>query len=270
MLGELLERGYEYAFVANVDNLGAVVEPAIVSWFAGERLPFVMEVADRTEADRKGGHLARRRGDGLVLREIAQTPDEDVAAFQDVGRHRYFNTNTLWLNLRTLAEVMEERAGLLGLPMIANRKTVDPADPSSPEVFQLETAMAAAIAAFEGAAALRVPRTRFSPVKTTDDLLAVRSDAYRLTEDYHVELVPERAGLPPVVELDRDYFKLIGDFESRFPHGPPSLARCERLVVAGDVLFGRGVVVRGSVAIENPDPAQLRIEDSAVLERASD
>ena len=44
-----------------------------------------MEVADRTEADRKGGHVARRReGDGLVLREIAQTPDEDVDAFQDI------------------------------------------------------------------------------------------------------------------------------------------------------------------------------------------
>src|SRR5204863_6333635 len=133
MLGELLERGYEYAFVSNADNLGATLNERILGWFARERLPFAMEVADRTEADRKGGHLARRRDGGLVLRETAQTPDEDLDAFQDVARHRYFNTNNLWVNLRTLADVLEERGGVLGLPLIANRKTVDPSDPESPE-----------------------------------------------------------------------------------------------------------------------------------------
>ena len=35
-----------------------------------------------------------------------------------------------------------------------------------------------------GAAALRVSRARFSPVKTTGDLLAIRSDAYLLTDDH--------------------------------------------------------------------------------------
>ncbi len=100
MLDELLERDYRYAFVSNADNLGAVLEPRILAWIAGEGIPFVMEVADRTEADRKGGHIARRRdGSGLVLREIAQTPDEDVDAFQDIDRHRFFNTNTLWVDL---------------------------------------------------------------------------------------------------------------------------------------------------------------------------
>src|SRR3712207_5915962 len=92
-------------------------------------LPIFMEVCDRTEADRKGGHLARRPGAGLVLREIAQTPDEDVGAFQDLGRHRYFNTNNLWVNLPALADVLQARDNVLGLPMIVNRKTVDPGDP---------------------------------------------------------------------------------------------------------------------------------------------
>src|SRR5215208_5233937 len=67
MLAELLEHGYEFAFVANSDNLGAVLEPRILSWFAREELPFAMEVADRTQADRKGGHPARLRAGGLVL-----------------------------------------------------------------------------------------------------------------------------------------------------------------------------------------------------------
>src|SRR5919206_3408335 len=192
MLDELLERGYRYAFVSNADNLGAVLEPRILAWMAGERIPFVMEVADRTEADRKGGHIARRRGDGLVLREIAQTPDDDLDAFQDVDRHRFFNANSLWLDLRALRDTLEARDGVLGLPMIVNSKTVDPSDSSSPEVFQLETAMGAAIGAIEGAAALHVPRSRFAPVKTTDQLLAVRSDAFVLRADASVDLAPGR------------------------------------------------------------------------------
>src|SRR4051812_6422935 len=103
MLETMLDKGYEYAFVANSDNIGAVLEPRILAWFAREELPFAMEVADRTEADKKGGHIARRRADGgLLLREVAQTPDDDVDSFQDTSRHRYFNTNNLWINLHSL------------------------------------------------------------------------------------------------------------------------------------------------------------------------
>jgi UTP--glucose-1-phosphate uridylyltransferase len=197
-----------------------------------------------------------------VLRETAQTPDEDMDAFQDTTRHRFFNCNTIWVDLRALSRTLEERGGVLGLPMIVNRKTVDPTDSSSPEVIQLETAMGAAIDVFEGAAALHVPRSRFVPVKTTNELLALRSDAYELADDWTVGLVPARDGRPPLVELDPDYFKLLSDFEARFAAGAPSLARCDRLTVTGDVSFGRGVVARGSVTVEGP----RRIEDGAVLE----
>jgi UTP--glucose-1-phosphate uridylyltransferase len=259
LLAELRERGYEQALVSNSDNLGAVVEPRIAAWFAREGLPFAMEVADRTEADRKGGHIARRRG-ALVLRETAQTPDEDEDAFQDIDRHRYFNANTLWVSLGALERLMEERDNVLGLAMIVNRKTVDPSDSSSPEVIQLETAMGAAIGVFEGAAAIRVPRSRLVPVKTTDDLLALRSDAYELTEDYRLR------GRAPYIELDPGHFKLLPDFEDRFAHGPPSLKECERLVVKGDVAFGRGVTVRGSVTVEQRGDRRLVIEEGAVLE----
>jgi UTP--glucose-1-phosphate uridylyltransferase len=267
MLDALLEAGYEYAFVANVDNLGAVIEPRILAWFARERIPFLMEVADRTESDRKGGHLAQRADGGLVLREVAQTPDEDLDAFQDITRHRFFNTNTLWIDLRALAAVLEERGGVLGLPMIVNRKTVDPGDPDSPAVYQLETAMGAAIDVFDGARAIRVPRTRFAPVKTTNDLLALRSDAYVLHDDGRIALAPERSdGSAPVVDLDPKHFKLVRDFDARFAAGPPSLVACERLTVRGDVAFGGGVVVRGTVTIEQGQGGQRRIEDGAVLE----
>jgi UTP--glucose-1-phosphate uridylyltransferase len=263
-LAQMLERGYRYAFVSNADNLGAVLEPAILAWLADEGVPFLMEVADRTPADRKGGHLARRGGGGLVLREVAQTADEDSGAFQDIERHRYFNTNSIWLDLQALAEVLEPH-GFVELPMIVNRKTLDPADPGSPPVIQLETAMGAAIDAFDGARALRVPRTRFLPVKTTDDLLVLRSDAYRLDESSHVVLVPERKGAAPLAELDRSHFKLIDDFEARFPAGPPSLVGCDSLTVRGDVHFGAGVVVRGTVTIDAGDEP-LTVADGSVLE----
>jgi UTP--glucose-1-phosphate uridylyltransferase len=220
-----------------------------------------MEVFEGTEADRKGGHIARRRdGSGLVLREIAQTPDEDVDAFQDTDRHRFFNTNTLWVDLEALRGLLDERDGVLGLPMIVNRKTVDPSDSSSPAVLQLETAMGAAIGVFDGAAALHVPRARFAPVKTTNNLLVVRSDAYELADDWTVQLAPGRDTIP-IVELS-DEFKLLRDFEDRFPAGPPSLIEAERLEVEGDVRFGRDVKVRGRVHIDGP----AEIPDGAVLE----
>jgi UTP--glucose-1-phosphate uridylyltransferase len=264
MLDTLLERGYRYAFVSNSDNLGATLEPRILAWFAREQLPFLMEVADRTQADRKGGHLARLHDDGLVLRESAQTPEQDIDAFRDIDHHRFFNTNNLWLNLESLAEVLRERDGVLGLPMIVNRKAVDPSDASTPAVLQLEAAMGAAIGVFGGAEAIRVPRRRFAPVKATDDLLAVRSDAYVVTGEARVELAPERDERPPIVELDPQYYKLLGQFEPRFPAGPPSLVACERLKVVGDVVFGRDVEIRGTVVIEHSD-GQLRIEDGAEL-----
>jgi UTP--glucose-1-phosphate uridylyltransferase len=267
MLGALLEAGYEYAFVANVDNLGAVMDERILAWFARERIPFAMEVADRTPADRKGGHLARRLDGGLVLREVAQTPDGDIDAFQDIERHRYFNTNTLWIDLRALSQVLDERGGVLGLPMLVNRKTVDPGDPDSTPVLQLETAMGAAIDVVDGAQAIRVARARFAPVKTTDDLLALRSDAYELHDDARIVLAAAREGSgAPLVDLDPSYFKLIRDFDARFAAGAPSLVDCESLTVRGDVAFGAGVVVRGAVEIEHDGPDQLVLDDATVLE----
>jgi UTP--glucose-1-phosphate uridylyltransferase len=260
MLATLLERGYRYAFVSNSDNLGAVLEPRILTWIAREEVPFVMEVARRTEADRKGGHVARRPDDGLLLRETAQTPEEDLEKLQDVGRHRYVNTNNLWVDLEALRTTLDARDGVLGLPIIVNRKTVDPSDPSSPAVVQLETAMGAAVGVFDGARALHVPRRRFAPVKTTNDLLALRSDAYVLGDDHRVELASQRDD-PPVIDLDSEYYKLIGDFEARFPAGAPSLVECERLAVRGDVTFGRDVVVRGAVLVEGP----AQVADCAIL-----
>jgi UTP--glucose-1-phosphate uridylyltransferase len=100
------------------------------------------------------------------------------------------------------------------------------------------------------------------PVKTTEDLLSLRSDAYVMSDGPRVELAPSRAGTPPVIDLDSSYYKLVPQLEERFPGGPPSLIECDRLAVEGDVRFGSGVVVRGSVRLSGP----RTVDDGAVLE----
>jgi UTP--glucose-1-phosphate uridylyltransferase len=265
MLDALRERGIRYAMLSNADNLGAKLDPRIPAYMAAHEIPFLMEVVQGTEADRKGGHVARRRSDGqLLLRETAQTPPEDEDSFRDFRRWRYYNTNNLWVDLDVLAQTLEQADGVLELPLIVNRKTVDPRDADSTPVIQLESAMGAAIESFTGASLLLVPRTRFAPVKTTDDLLVLRSDVYAVSDESDVEPIPERADNLPYVALDKRFYRLIDEFERRFPAGPPSLREAERLVVHGDVTFAEGVVVRGAVKLDVDEPT--RLEPGTVLE----
>lgn len=265
LLAALRARGIRWAFVSNSDNLGAVLDVDILGWVAAEEVSFVMEVADRSEADKKGGHLACRADGGLLLRETAQCPADDRGAFEDVRRHRYFNTNNLWIDLEVLARLLDERRGILGLPMITNEKPVDPDDPASPRVVQLETAMGAAIAVFEGARALHVSRERLVPVKTTSDLLALWSDAYDLADDFRVVPSPRRTEPDLLVDLDARFYRQVGDLEARFPDGAPSLVRCRRFVVRGDVRFGGGVTVVGDVTVRHDGPGQLVVAPGTAL-----
>ena len=258
-LERLLADGVRYAFVSNSDNLGATLDETLLSWFAGSGEAFAMEVTRRTAADRKGGHLARRTSDGrLLLRESAQCPKEDEQAFQDVDRHQFFNTNNLWIRLDRLREELERHDGLIPLPIIINRKSADPRDPATPAVIQLETAMGAAIECFADAGAIDVPRTRFAPVKTTADLLAVRSDAYVLTEDLRLELHADRAGQPPHINLDSSC-KLVDGLDATFPGGSPSLLQCRSLTLRGRFVVDPGAVFRGDVTLVNDSPEPRKI-----------
>jgi len=185
-------------------------------------------------------------------------PDGDTS-FTDVERWRWYNTNNIWIDLRALAELQAADPAAPDLPLIVNRKTVDPSDPASTPVIQLESAMGAAIGSVPGARAVHVPRSRFAPVKTTDDLLVVRSDAYELTSDGQMKAAFDGQG--PVVTLDKDFYQLLPGFEQRFPAGPPSLRRCRRFDVDGDVTFGAGIVAVGDVRVTGP----RHVPDSEVL-----
>ena len=266
MLDTLLTSGYRYAFISNSDNLGAVLDPCLLGYFVNKGMPFLMEVANRTETDRKGGHLALAASGQLMLRESAQCPAQDLGFFQDIRRHRFFNTNNLWLDLQALKHTLEARHQVLGLSLIRNSKTVDPRDETSTPVYQLETAMGSAISCFDNAGAVRVPRSRFAPVKTTNELMVVGSDAYSLTRDYRIVLNERLNGHIPVVELDRRFYRLIDAFEARFNDGIPSLAACTALSISGDIKFGAGVAIHGRVALHNTGANQVEIEPRSVID----
>ena len=250
-LDALIAKGFKYMFVSNSDNLGATMDVKLLTWFANSKAPFAMECAARTDADKKGGHLAKDAATGgLLLRESAQCPDEDEKEFQNVGKYKYFNTNNLWVNLEALKATIDKNEGVLPLPVIKNGKTVDPRDKKSTKVLQLETAMGAAIASFEGAQAILIPRTRFAPVKTTNDMLALMSDAYEVTADFRMVLKPERNGVPPNIKLDGAY-KFVDALQTLVPNGPPSLIACNKLTIEGKVVFAAGCVFKGDVKVVN-------------------
>ncbi|MCC2314619.1 UTP--glucose-1-phosphate uridylyltransferase [Cellulomonas xiejunii] len=259
VLDALLAAGFRYASVSNSDNLGATPDARVAGWFAASGAPFAAEVALRTPADRKGGHLVVRRADGrIVLRESAQTAPEDAQAAADIATHRYFNTNNLWLDLEALAAELARTGGVLDLPLIRNEKNVDPTDRTSPRVVQVESAMGAAIEVFDGAAVLEVGRERFLPVKTTNDLLVLRSDVYDEDDAHRLVAVVDA----PFVDLDPAHYALVGDFDARVPH-VPSLRGATSLTVRGAWTFGQGVHVVGDAELGGDGGA---VPDGATLE----
>lgn len=258
LLSQLLAAGYEYAFISNSDNLGATVDLEILGYFAEQRLPFLMEVTRRRPSDRKGGHLAWHPQAGLILREIAQCPPDEMEQFQDITRYRYFNTNNLWVNLVDLQTKLHENDGLLELPLLRNEKPVEPSDPTSRRVYQLETAMGHAIALFPKAKAIEVSRQRFLPVKDTNDLLALWSDVYCLNDDFTIVVNPERTlSADLAVDLDPEHYGLFEQLERHFCK-LPSLVNCARFRLRGDIYFDAPLALAGDVSLSSAAAVPVR------------
>jgi UTP--glucose-1-phosphate uridylyltransferase len=256
MLDTLLENDYHYAFISNADNLGAIMNRRLLGYMVHNNLPFLMEVARRTEQDKKGGHLCRLlKTHRLALREVAQCPENEMESFSDIQRYRFFNTNSIWVDLRVLQSVFVSHR-IMPLDLIINPKTLDPRDPSSPAVYQLETAMGSAIGSFYNAQAVVVPRKRFAPVKTTTDLLLVMSDLFLRSEHDTIIPNPDRTTPLPTIRLDDKFYKKIDMFLERFPYGAPSLMQCTSLTIHGDVTFDQGVVLEGDVTIHGGNHPQ--------------
>ncbi len=265
LLDKLLGHGIHYAFISNSDNLGATLDPSLLGYFSKAGFSFMMEVTQRTLSDAKGGHLAMDENDHLLLREAAQCRPEDRAAFQDIERYRFFNTNNIWINLVHLKKHIEKNGGIK-LPMMLNPKHLDPRDPDSPRVYQIETAMGAAISLFKGAAAVRVPRTRFIPVKSTNDLLVLKSDRYYLSDEEGLIPAPGVESESIHVTLDPEYYKNLDQFEERFARGIPNLSACKFLSIEGNVFFEKNVTIRGAVTITSPGAKPRTIPEGTVID----
>jgi UTP--glucose-1-phosphate uridylyltransferase len=264
VLEKLLEQGIAYAFISNSDNLGATLDASLLGYFSSRGFPFMMEVARRTPADRKGGHIARHKDGRIVLREIAQCPEDALEAFQDIRRYRYFNTNNIWVNLAQLHALIQKK-GALRLPVIMNPKTVDPRDENSPPVYQIETAMGSAISLFRNAAVTRISDERFYPVKKCSDLLAIQSDCYFLSPDFRVLKNPDRQLERIRISLDPAFYDKIDMYLARFKNGIPSLVACESLDIHGDVFFKSNVTIKGRVVIQNLRNTPVVIQQGTVI-----
>ena len=269
ILQQLLDEGIRYAFIANSDNLGATIDKSLLGFFSEKGFPFMMEVSERIPVDFKGGHMARHKNGHLILREAAQCPKREIKTCRDISHYMYFNTNNIWLDLRFLKNLIEKHR-TVKLPMILNPKNLDPRDEFSPPVYQIETAMGSAVSIIEGATAIRVPRSRFFPVKTCNDLLAIRSDCFLFSDKNQLIINPERGQddscFNVKINLDQRYYGKIDMFDKRFANGIPSLIDCESLTIIGDVLFEGNVKIEGAVVINNRGKSQAVIKEGMIIE----
>lgn len=268
-LQQLLDEGIRYAFIANSDNLVATIDKSLLGFFSEKGFPFMMEVSERIPIDFKGGHMARHKNGHLILREAAQCPKREIETCRDISHYKYFNTNNIWFDLRFLKSLIEKQ-GIIKLPMILNPKSLDPRNEFSPPVYQIETAMGSAISIIENATAIRVPRSRFFPVKTCNELLAVRSDCFLFSDDKQLIVNPEREQddncFNIKIDLDHRYYTKIDMFNKRFANGIPSLIDCKSLKIIGDVFFEGNVKIKGNVVINNRSGSQAVIKENTVIE----
>lgn len=262
LLDELINQGREYCFISNIDNLGATVDINILKLLMtpqNSKSPeFVMEVTDKTRADVKGGTLIQYEGK-LRLLEIAQVPKEHVDDFKSVKTFKIFNTNNLWIKLATAKRIIED--GAMDMEIIVNHKTLD----NGMNVIQLETASGAAVKNFDGALGINVPRSRFLPVKKTSDLLLVMSNLYSMKNGF-LTMSPKRS-FPsvPLVKLGDKDFSKVRDFLKRFA-SIPDMLELDHLTVSGDVTFGKGVSLKGTVIIIANHGDRIDIPSGAMLE----
>lgn len=249
ILDKLSEYGFSYLFISNSDNLGARPSRTLAQYFENTHAPFMIEVAKRTQADRKGGHIVRDIETGrMLLREMSQVNPEDKRSAQSINKHPYFNTNNIWIRIDALKKMLKKYNGVLPLPVICNNKTVDPTNSESAKVVQLETAMGAAVSLFDDAICVEVDRMRFLPVKTTNDLFIMRSDRFHLTDSYEME---DGNYIFPDIDLDPRYYRNIDDFNERFPYSVPALAAAKSVTIKGDWTFGNQVSMFADAVLQD-------------------
>ncbi|XP_033207280.1 UTP--glucose-1-phosphate uridylyltransferase isoform X2 [Belonocnema kinseyi] len=262
LLNQFIQQGRDYCFISNIDNLGATVDLNILKLLVNkdktDHVEFLMEVTDKTRADVKGGTLIQYENK-LRLLEIAQVPKDHVDEFKSIKKFKYFNTNNLWVKLTAIDRVLSNTD--MNLEIIVNEKTSE----TGMNIIQLETAVGAAMKSFEGSLGIRVPRSRFLPVKKTSDLLLVMSNLYTLNKG-SLMMSPNRMfPTTPFIKLGDNHFSKVHEFLTRFST-VPDILELDHLTVSGDVTFGKGVSLRGTVMIIANHGERIDLPSGTILE----
>jgi UTP--glucose-1-phosphate uridylyltransferase len=161
LLARFVERGGRAVMVANIDNLGATLDPVVLGWHLDHGAPASCEVVDKVGSDR-GGIPVRLDGRPVVLEEFRIPPSFDPAAV------KVFNTNTFHFDARALLDLRMDWTYFLV------KKTVGP-EP----VIQFERLLGEVTSGLE-TRFLRLPRltpdSRFLPVKDPEELVLRRPE----------------------------------------------------------------------------------------------
>ncbi|CEQ43003.1 SPOSA6832_04869, partial [Sporobolomyces salmonicolor] len=270
----------------------------------GQGCLFLMEVTDKTKADVKGGTLINYEGNVRLL-EIAQVPSDHVEDFKSVRKFKIFNTNNLWVNLRAIKRIMENdgmdlevivnnKTSDKGEAVIQLETAVGAAIKRSlssslslsaffqltkmafPDTQTSRTHTASMSRDPASCPSSRAPTSCSSPLTFTSlSTASVSPSLFSLLDegdtDWIALVLPRLKMNPdrmfqstPVVKLG-DAFKKVAAFQKRFKT-IPSLLELDHLTVAGDVSFGRGVILRGTVIIVANDGAKIELPDGTTLE----
>jgi UTP--glucose-1-phosphate uridylyltransferase len=161
LLERFVDRGGTTLLIANLDNLGGTLDPAVLGFHLAHGAAVTSEVVDKLAEDR-GGIPVRVDGKLRVLEEFR------IPSSFDPSSVRVFNTNTFHVNAKALLELdMEWRFFAVekkvdGTPVVQFERIVNEITDVLPTVY------------------LRPPRTgpeaRFLPVKDPEELERRRSE----------------------------------------------------------------------------------------------
>jgi len=257
VLRRLKDRGIEYLFVSNVDNLGATMDLRILNHIVDHRIDFLMEVTKKTLLDVKGGTVVCYE-DQLMLLEAAQVEEQYMDQFQSIDKFKVFNTNNIWLSVDALQQTKH-----IDLPVIFNKKKID----NLIDVVQLETAMGAALNSFPNSNVLCVPRSRFIPVKKTSDLFLLRSNLYNIDRSTGSVSRRDPSKQLPIIRFSPQEYQHLKDFESRFPSGIPDISRLSDLSIRGNIVMNGDCVLQGKLLFDNQRNNKLLLEDQLFIDK---
>ena len=255
LLDKFLAEGRKFMMISNIDNMGSTVDLKVLNKAVTENRSYMAETVLKTLDDWKGGMPIMYRGH-MKLLETAIVPKEHFNDYTDMNFLNYFHANNLWVNLVTLKKALDENT--LKIDTMRNYKQFN-----GREIVQLESACGSAIQSFKDSCAVRVPRRRFMPVKSCNELLLVRADVYILDGATFIRNPKRTIADLPSIQLSKIY-QHVKEFEERFPEAP-SMVDLVKLHVDGDVWFGKNITVAGNVEIVIPEGQKLVIPDGTVL-----